>query len=675
MRETISLIVNDLLNKGKIKMAYERDNSGQANNAGNFQNRDAQNAFEQDAAQMRETASANTGNGLKNIFGMNTSLISRQTGGARLIKLQEEVNKIIKESGIQRIKLDAVKIDAEKHNLYVSSLALVAREASSPSQAYVYIYMLDKEVQPAPVTKNQGNGVITVLPVVTGSAYDDTYSDEVCEGVAEQLNLRVEDVKIVSACVILRDFDLENANGIMDLVCNGSYAINTLLEEKHGNTHFTLANVAANEILSVDPSYGREQVVDAAGYSRRADIQLFFNVKTQDANVNTLNGKGQSRTFGSIGAFMDVIQVAGVGQAVQQSSGWGQTLQNPKFNPLFVVNTMRTDQAGSLAAQLTMLMTIGTMAQGDEWVNSFYERNRLSKRQNDAIDVGEIGALNIAVNLPQYRSEGSNGASAKYGPIINTRNSDVTRESYITLLQSMFNQDMYVALDCPTAGAESWYMDRFRFSSENTDVGRVYAAQIQAAADELTEGRFSRAWNAQGGAQSLWLCDPIMMHNGYYIDHNQKRRDIKDIDTLTIYNLLGKENPADCAEWAASMNPQMNQDVALTVRKKLIENVAGGSNHVVYTGYSARLMLNPLVISVLLQCAASMNFRIRFSSSYQQNVNGFNTALNLSGGAGLNSQNIGGAFQGAFTGGGAGNGMNSGTFYGNGFGGSGGLKL
>ena len=101
------------------------------------------------------------------------------------------------------------------------------------------------------------------------------------------------------------------------------------------------------------------------------------------------------------------------------------------------------------------------------------------------------------------------------------------------------------------------------------------------------------------------------------------------------------------ARWAATFTPGVDTERALTVRKEIIEAVAGGANNVVYTGYSTRLFLNPAVIKALLACAKDIGFSMRFVSPYQNAMGAFqNNGLNLNGAMGLHSGNVAGTFHG-----------------------------
>jgi hypothetical protein len=392
-------------------------------------------------------------------------------------------------------------------------------------------------------------------------------------------------------------------------------------------------------------------------------VKLTFSLKRQNTKSSSLNGSADvDNVFGNLAGYIDFISVATEGQV---NSGWGTTTQVvQKFSPLFVVTSMFTEEAGSLPAHLAMLLATATMANGDEWVNSIYERHQASKRSGESIDIGEIGGLNMEVNLPQYRPQDAQGINTAFGPIVDTRIADFDRNKYIALVQQLCRQDMFIAIDAPNVGAESWYTDAFRASASNTDYGREMANKIFNSLLELTDGRFAVAFQSITKNTKLWLTEPTVIHNGYYVNHNGERRDVRDIDTLAIANILGPNDPTASSRWAATFMPGVDQERALTDRKEMIEQVCGGSHNVVYTGYSTRLLLNPAVIKAMLMCAADVGFNMRFVSAYNQGVSGFgNTGFNFDGAAGLSSSSVGSTFRGNMGNGNQGNVLNSNNYF------------
>ena len=198
------------------------------------------------------------------------------------------------------------------------------------------------------------------------------------------------------------------------------------------------------------------------------------------------------------------------------------------------------------------------------------------------------------------------------------------RNNYINLVQRLCRQDMYIAIDAPNVGAESWATDLLRASAMNTEYGRWAQEKIWTALQELTDGRFAVNFQNISRNAQLWLADPIMIHNGYYVNRQSgERRDIRDIDQLAINNFIGSQDPTACARWAATFMPGVDQERALTERKEMIELVCGGSNNVVYTDYSTRLMLNPALVKALLMCAGDASFNLRFVSAYNSGFGNF----------------------------------------------------
>jgi hypothetical protein len=612
-------------------------------------------AFEKEAQTQADKIQAEQSNSLHSIFAQNTSgPFSRQQGTARLVDMFDRASNMLK--GLderQPLQLTAIKADAQSLNLYLSSVVIVGRDRATPDTAYVYCLLLEREDTTEPEVRNN-NGFKVVIPVVSGNAWDEQYQKTIARLVAQQTGLTEDGIRFIPPGVVGNNVPLHkendtkaNSTEMINMVYNAVFAINTRLKERTGISNYALSRTSANEVMTVEPKFSRGLVKDLLGREKRSDITLTFSLKQQNQKSQSLNGADMtSQMFGRMDGYIDFINV--------QS---GNTQQNPwdnpnavvnKKNPLFVITHMFTEQAGTVHAQLTMLMAAATMANRDEWVNSLYTRHQESKKSKEPIDIGEIGGLNIETNLPQYRSPDAQGLNAAFGPIIDTRVEDFDRNKYIQLVQQLCRQDMYVALDAPSVGAESWYTDRFRASAQNTDWGRSKANEIWQAAQDLTGDRFAKAFSNVSRSPSLWLAEPIVLHNGSYVNsQTNERRDIRDIDSLAIANVLGANDPTAPARWDATFEPGADVERALTIRKEMIELVCGGPQNVVYTGYTSRLILNPAVITALLQCATEIGFSMRFVSPFSQ-VNGAfgSSGFNFQGQGGLNSNNVHNSYNG-----------------------------
>lgn len=629
--------------------------------------------FDAEVNRQRQAAESEQSRSLRSIFNQNTAgPLSRQTGTARLIDLFDRTVKVLSTVSDKDISLTAYKLDHVTHSVFIPAVMVVGRSSSNPEVAYVYSLLLEREETIDPEVRTQQGGYKTVIPVVSGTAWDPKYVQAVQNAIAGYTGLELKNIVPFSACVVPKDLDLgsgtdmnSQTTGLRNLLYNACYAINTKLQEDRGLGGFVLTSSAANEVMTVEPKFSRSLKKDLSGREKRADVELTFALKQHSNKSTSLNGSDvNTRVFGSMSGYMDFISVVSEGQ----TSGWGTAnTVVQKFSPLFVITSMFTEEAGSLEAHLTMLMSAATMAAGDEWVNSLYERHQASKRSGESIDIGEIGALNMEVNLMQYRPADAQGINLSFGPIVDTRIADFDRNKYIALLQQLCRQDMYIAIDAPNVGAESWYTDTFRASATNSDIGREMAARIFQALQGLTENRFGTAFQNTTSNTQLWLAEPTVIHNGYYVNHNGERRDIRDIDTLAIANILGPNDPTASARWAATFMPGVDQERALTERKEMIEQVCGGTHNVVYTGYSTRLLLNPAAIKAMLMCAASIGFNMRFVSTYNTGLSNFaNTGYNFGGVAGLSSSNVSSNFRGGNNIGNNGNVLNSNNYFGGG---------
>lgn len=645
----------------------------------------AEEAFNQKVEQKQSTIDQGTTSVLRSIFSQNTSgPISRQSGTVRLNEIMTRASKALKDAESSEVTLTAHKLDNQVHNVFVPAILIAGRNKTNPDVAYVYTLILEREDVIDPEIRTIDGGFKAVIPVVTGTAWDKRYSDVVKTIIGTAFNMTHENIKILPAAVLAKDVDVVVPTdqfaltaGLSDALFNACFAINTRMQEDKGLTRFVLAKTAENEIMTVEPRFSRSLVKDKVGREKRADIELTFGLKEHSQKSTSLNGGSHNqRKFGTVTGYIDFIPVMVEGQV---RTGWGTQVQAmQKFSPLFVVTSMFTEEAGTLHAHLAMLMSIATLANNDEWVYSMYERHQESKRSGEKIDIGEIGALNMEVNLPQYRPQDAQGINTSFGPIVDTRVADLDKAKYIQLVQQLCNQEMFIAIDAPNVGAESWYTDVFRASAVNDELGRSMADRIFRALQDLTQDRFAAAFQSITKNTKLWLTDPINIHNGYYVKHTNKgseRRDIRDVDTLTIANILGPNDPTACARWGATFMPGVTAARALTERKEMLEAVCGGPNNIAYTGYSTRLMLNPAVIKALLMCAADVSFNMRFVSTYSQGVGGFgNHGFNFGGAAGLSSSNVSSTFRGGFNDGTNGNVLNANnSFFGTG--GSSGLSI
>lgn len=588
-----------------------------------------------------------------NIIDLDTSgPISGITGSEYVNKFAEKIDKIIENTTSRNFSFSVVKLDKEEHGTYASAVILCALPKLTPDQGiFCYTMILENTSENMAPIQETSNGVTIIKPIVVSDCYDRDFRAIQKEVINAKLGLSERNnATVCGVTVIPSDFDMESETVFNNLIKNAGFAIASLYYRKNiakeSENTFNLKRTKNDDsYIQVQASYNVGTHYDVVGLPQRSDVVLTFTEnKLKNNQIQSLNNRqGKSTVFGTLTGYIDVFwnPVENVGHNPFGYSNFSQA-NTQKYSPLFVIRSLKTARAGTLEGHLAMLLASAAMSFNNEWVNSFQSRWLNSRREENRNknDLGDVGVLNIEANLP-LNGQPSVG---QFGKPIDTREDSFGLNEFISFMKAVMRPELFIAIDMPIHGAESWYMDDFLASTDIASNRSIqYEEVIFAALNNLTAGYFNNHFKS---GSRLWLQQPMPYHVGWYRASDGTKRDLADIDLLAVMNRIGVNDPNIGNRWAATWVPNLkNVQLQLTERMEIIKEILGHSN-VVQTGWGQRAFINPEVINALCAAAADIGFNMSFSSAFtnQNNFGGramFDFARNSQG---LGSNTIGSSF-------------------------------
>lgn len=168
-------------------------------------------------------------------------------------------------------------------------------------------------------------------------------------------------------------------------------------------------------------------------------------------------------------------------------------------------------------------------------------------------------------------------------PLLALREEDVWKEVVPTrhhrVIEGVRNTGLMLSLDVPECGPSTWQTSVFAAAAEGNP--RAIEVVLQAA-NQLTGGNFAQHFHG-----SVATDESNRIHLGHYLGGRGERRDLREIDTLTVQEGLAMGDPVAFQAWK---NSWLDTTVPLPVRLAQREEVFQRfTDDVVYTGYGRRV--------------------------------------------------------------------------------------
>lgn len=347
----------------------------------------------------------------------------------------------------------------------------------------------------------------------------------------------------------------------------------------------------------IDVAFGNHQVYDVTGAPQRSSVLINYSSQKKTnqsiAGLETVNVADNVARICELSGFVQPIWAPldpQTGFGFQQYPQTGIPPATQKYAAEFVITSVQTPFATSPAAVLLALSSSLALVDNDAWIQAFLPKSNLGGRgQDNKVDITDIGALNIAANLAGETNKGNFGTAVD---VAGMKGDLMEINKYLV---SLFRRGLAISMDCPEAGAQSWYLSVF---AEAAQGNQAAYNQIYAAAQELTNNQFGNFFK-QGEPM---FTNIVRVPLGHYVVGDQVQ-DIRNIDLTAIANLFAG-NPAMIHEYSGTFveRPGVSAARNLAIREGIIRDAL--NQQVTIDGYAARVTWSDKLILALSSAIA-----------------------------------------------------------------------
>lgn len=492
--------------------------------------------------------------------------------------LEEIYKNVDSSTEVQVVVLDPTNEPA----LVYSSIVVTLRIKDQPKLGVAYhVLICESTNEPlTPLLENINGQQVEILRV-TSDALDNVLANKVKERVQRMYPGMT--AYLVDACVVPRTFDPEDKRKLQQLALNAGMACKTeLVMRTPGWSDFNLGMNQRDSTLVITQSFNHQQIEDAVGNPMRSDVLITFssqkNKEQNQQSQGLVNTGDREAKVSEVSGFIDLVW-APVQPQAQMGYYAPVAVATQKYVARLVLTNLSSNFAYTPSSMLLSLGTAMTLRDDNNWMQHF--RPRQTGRD---VDLHDLGAMNIEANLAAEPTQ--------FGTRINTKADTFRLEDMGRYIASLIQAGLLFSMDCPENGPQSWYTSMFAAASAGS--AAAYDA-IYEAAQDLTNGAFGRHF-VKGTPMFIDVGNRV--HLGTWVDANGVKRDIRDIDTVAVANLIGERDPQVIREWSDTFL-RVDYPLAqrLAARKKII---AGLTNHsAVFTGFAQRVTFSTAFLDAL----------------------------------------------------------------------------
>lgn len=548
------------------------------------------------AAQQPQKAAGGDSFSFRKMGNVFRSAMGRTPASEVLSKMTKAVDGVLAENVDNNFSYTLIPIDMNVNPAVSVSVLIVAMQDKAqdaiPGVAFHTLILEASSESPAPRSE-QINGQNVEVLRVTGDADDPVLNQVVLEAVSKQFPQ--ERLLNAGACVVPRDFNIQDSNLLFQLVGNAAFAdTSEIATSSKDFADLNLAHAENDCSLVVRTTFESAQIHDAVGQPIRSDVVIDFSAAPQQNNAMNQQGVERVSQISTVHGFLDLVwdpmqPIANVYSMPQQ-----QSFQ--RYAARFVMTALESNSLLTIPAQLLALIPSLTLRENNTWVQAF----RPKPFNEKGVDLRDIGAIGIEVNFE--------GNASGYGQRVDTKADSFKPEMLGKLISATVRPGLILSLDVPECGPQTWYNGVFAAAAE----GNPKANQlIIEAANTLTNNAFSKYFPSNG---RVALDENNRIHLGSYRDRNDVRRDIRDIDYLAVMNMVGEKDPLAVRDWSDTIlktNYPLTQRLA--ARKRIITALF---NDVQFTGFARRVTFEAEFIESLARACNDAGLNIRVVSPY-----------------------------------------------------------
>ena len=524
---------------------------------------------------------------------MSRTPMGRTPASEALSKMSKAISQTYTDNADKSFEITTLPIDMNQTTqLNVSVLVVAIRDKQAPELGVAYhTLIVEASIEPpAPKQENIMGQNVEVLRVA-GDAYDQTLINVVQEAVVRQFGQTA--IYNADAEVVPRNFNMADQQAIYKLAANALFACAQELETHRADfVDLNLVNAQHDSNLNVRITYANQQIEDAVGQPTRADIKIDFSAAPAQNNPNQQVERTSS--IAQIGGFLDLVYDPV--QAQQQVAGWNQPAPSyQKYAARFVATTLESTSLLTIPAQLLAILPALSLRENNQWVQAF----RSAGFGDGGVDMHDIGAVGIEANLDNNPSG--------FGSKIDTKADSFKVEHLHKLVAATVKPGLIVSLDVPECGSSTWYNGVFAAAA----AGNARANQaIVDAANQLTNGAFGKYF--QGGRVAV--DEDNRIHLGTIGDRSGVRKDIRDVDYLTVANMVGEKDPMVIRDWSDTfLKTNFDQRLRLAARLRIVRGLFAD---VEVTGFARRVTFEANFLDALAKGAQEAGLTMKTVTPY-----------------------------------------------------------
>lgn len=510
-------------------------------------------------------------------FGDNTFFrVSKNSGSEYTTKLKETLGADFL-VGYPEIKRDIIVLDKEVYKeIKFSCLVLTAEIAGEPALGKVFhVLLLAATGEVKNEYKNMGNKTVEIQ-LFPGDGLDAYLTNFVTSEIQKSFDGHVYNA---DGQVIPADFDISSKDMIHSLSVN---CLRSLLAElntiqpDYRIMNLNTINKDAN--LVIDISTGDGRVIDAVGHPVHSSFKIDFSAVNKQAagSAGSIHSEqNQKQGITSMYGFLDLVfspkdmSILLNNPFVQSTPQANRSLQ--RYAPR-VIMTMFDSDTILLSHVLLGIYSTLALQHNKNWVQLF--KRKVQTGRTPIYD--DIGYLNIEANM--------GGDANKFGTNIDT--SDFDLATLNQFVNTLIQDNLVVSMDCPDATSETYYSRVFQSAAKgNSSAHEV----IYEYANEMTNGYLSKYIPKTHPIVNS-DCSKILL--GHWLDQDGITRDIRELTTVMVANMVGAANPEVIVDWFNLSIPGFfnNEDERLEKMKSTINFILDGA--ATFDGTAVRVNFN-----------------------------------------------------------------------------------
>ena len=513
--------------------------------------------------------------------------VARESGSAYTSKLFENLSKVLLEKRPNIVKEVFVLNKEIEQDISFSCIVATAHvEGNIELGKSFLILLLASTGTVREETRNIDNDRIELS--IYPASYLDPYLVEKVRNIVAAKSGGIDNLYNADGFVVPSEFDIENVPLIKELSKRCEQFLFSELSEKTNLEVIDLSQVVKDTNLIIDISTNNTPAVDSVGQPIRESFVIEFNAAarvTGGVQQSLHNVQGQKQNISRIGGFIDLLfgpkdpSIINKNQFMRPSNAPQET---QRYIPRCVITSF---DSGNITISKFLLSLYTTLALQEQrnWVQFFRRKIQTGKTPN----YDDAGFLNIEANI--------SGDPSGFGSPINTDKFDLSDLSNYMLV--LVNDNLLYSLDCPDGSPETFYTRVFQMAADGNGsaIDHIYDTM-----DRLTGGYFSKEFDRN---QPIVLPDTTRVLLGYWTDSDGIVRDIRDIDTITVCNMIGAKNgdPERIVDWLDLFIPgtYTDEELRLSKMKAMINFFL--QDTATFTGVATRVNFNPEALVAMVR--------------------------------------------------------------------------